>query len=61
MNTFNEFMVGVSAGEKKVVIRRLNAVLTPDEALNLAAWLVILAEPSASLRFDDLLTTIKNA
>jgi hypothetical protein len=34
--------------------------LTPDEALNLAAWLVVLAEPNASHTFVELLEAIAN-
>jgi hypothetical protein len=59
MDTFNKFMVGVQAD--KVVI--LNIVgpsyLSKDEALNLAAWLVSLADPGGE-KFTDMLSAVQN-
>jgi len=40
----NKFLVGVLAGD--IVIMRPKQRLTKEEALNLAAWIVALADPS---------------
>lgn len=54
----NEFMVGVR-GDGKVVITRFGLSLTPEGALNLAAWLSVLADPGGE-RFERLVQEIKN-
>jgi hypothetical protein len=40
----NEFLVGSMGGD--IVIQRLKQRMTKDEALNLAAWIVALADPT---------------
>jgi hypothetical protein len=55
----NRWLVGASAE----TIRILNParVLTPDEALVLAAWLVTLAEPMSDRYFDDVRAAVEAA
>jgi len=61
IETLNMFFV--SAGGGKVVIMKPPArgVLTPDEAMNLAAYLVSLAEMDATVKFEDVLKAVQSA
>jgi hypothetical protein len=57
IDTFNQFMVcGVRGGLQIDVGRRIS----PNEALNLAAWLVALAEPDADHEFSAVLEAVRN-
>ena len=50
----NEFLVGVQGDN--IVIQKswpLKLPISPDQAINLAAWLVACAEPNATRKFDD--------
>jgi hypothetical protein len=44
IDTSNDFLVGVR-GDDLVVMRPLRGCITKAEALRLAAWLVVLADP----------------
>lgn len=59
IETFNKFMVG-SMGDN-LVVQIPQASYTPDEALLLAAYLVSMAEHSASNKFDDVLNAVQGA
>jgi hypothetical protein len=54
----NKFGVG-GFDHKIVVTLRLHPLL-PDEALNLAAWLVALAEPDATNTFAEVLEAVRS-
>jgi len=59
IDTSNRF--GIAANGRDLLFMMLPpkaAGLTPNEALNLAAWLVVLAEPNASHTFVELLEAI---
>lgn len=44
IDTTNRFLVG-ARGDSVIIMRRPNAELSKEDALNLAAWLVALADP----------------
>lgn len=58
MDSSNQFAVGVR-GDGKVIITLYGIALSPEGALNLAAWLSVLADPGAE-RFERLVQEIKN-
>lgn len=41
----NRYMMGVQIPDKVVMLRPIPTLLTKDEALEVAAWLVALADP----------------
>ena len=43
----NDFLVGVQGGETIVILRPVPQQITKAQALNLAAWLVVLADDRA--------------
>jgi hypothetical protein len=51
----NEFLVGIVAGD--IMILRPKQRMTKKEALNLAAWIVALADPSGE-RWDKVLEAV---
>ena len=51
----NECLVGIMAGD--IVIQRPKVRMTKDEALNLAAWIVALADPSGE-KWDKVLEEV---
>lgn len=63
METFNQFMVGLQGGKLAIMNKaKLMTGITPDEARNLAAWLVTLADvidPTEGA-FDKILAAIQN-
>jgi hypothetical protein len=61
LDTGNLFLVGQNVGSQNVSIcNYLPKVLTRDQALNLAAWLLVIAgDPRAE--FDRLVDDIKNS
>lgn len=56
--TWNKFGVGIRG--KRLVMMVSPIGITPDDALLLAAWLVAVAEPFASVQFDPLLEKIRS-
>jgi hypothetical protein len=62
IDTMNKFGVCTNAVGKKALFLMSSpntAAISPDDALNLAAWLVALAEPDASHSFEDVLDAIR--
>ena len=59
ITTANIFGVGVRVGDNNLHIQNPSVVypLSKDDALNLAAWLVAMADPMRE-RFDDLLKRV---
>jgi hypothetical protein len=57
--TRNKFLVS-ARGEDVYLLGAPLGGISADDALNLAAWLVAIAQPSASLDFDDLLTVVQS-
>lgn len=57
-NTRNEFFVG-QQGDNLIVLRRYVDRLTFDDALNLAAYLVALADGQGTWPFADVLEAVK--
>ena len=57
MDVMNKFLVG--AHGQRIVIQRMPETLTPDDALLLAAWLVALAEPQATVTFHSVLKAVE--
>jgi len=56
-NTLNKYAVGAS-GARIIILRPPRGSMSPDDAMNLAAWLVALADPGGD-KFAALLKTIK--
>jgi len=56
MDTLNKFLVGCSRDE--IIIRAYLQVLSRDDALNLAAWLVTIADREG--KFNELLEAVQN-
>lgn len=59
MDTFNKFMVGAQGDKITLLNIRGPSYLSKDEALNLAAWLVSLADPGGE-KFTDMLSAVQN-
>lgn len=59
IDTMNDQLVGMQGKCFRILAPK--AVMTPDEALRLAAWLVSMAQPFATHTFEDVLTAIANA
>ena len=55
----NQWLVGMAG--KRIIIGRAPGSMTPDEAIQLAAWLVALAQPFATTTFDAALKEISQA
>jgi len=60
METFNKFGVGVNIGGQTISILLMKNQMTQEEALNLAAYLAVLADPLQE-RFPALLEAIQNS
>ena len=58
IETANKFLVGVR-GDNELTILKLGCKMKPDDALNLAAWLVALAEDNASYKFEEILKAVQ--
>ena len=58
IDTVNTFLVARQGDA--VIVQNPRRRMTPDEALNCAAWLVALAEHDAQHAFDDVLKAIRN-
>lgn len=58
--TMNLFGVGIT-GPGVCILRPVSSILTPDEALNLAAWLVAMAEHQATHSFDEVLKAVQES
>jgi hypothetical protein len=59
VDTFNKFAVGVQ-GDKITIFNIVGpARISKEEALNLAAWLVSLADPGGE-KFADMLSAVQN-
>lgn len=59
IDTLNRFMVGLQ-GRDVVTLRALPSRFSPDDAMNLAAWLVSMAEMDATHSFADVLAAVQN-
>lgn len=59
MDIRNKFLVGVRGSD--VVIGARVCMLSPDDALLLAAYLVAMAEPMTQTKFSDVLQAVQNA
>ena len=62
LDTTNRFQIGLLSDSRIKVLRLLPSSLTVDDALNLAAYLVALADPDAgkeNSRFSNLLKAIR--
>ncbi len=57
IETFNKFVVGSQAGGIRVMMPL--GLLTPDDALLLAAWLGSMAEHNASHKFEEVLKAVQ--
>lgn len=55
----NYQMVGIQAGNIGVAFPT-HKLMTPDEALVHAAWIVALAEPNSEHKFEDVLKKVKS-
>lgn len=64
IDTTNKFLAAQVVGAPpRLTICNRTALVHPipaDDALLLAAWLVALAEPAASVRFADVLDEVRN-
>ena len=58
LDTLNKFAVG-SLADSVVVLIPPQGPVSPDDALLLAAYLVAIAEPSASHPFADVLAAVR--
>jgi hypothetical protein len=54
----NRYLVGVQG--EHVIVMAPPALMAPDDALNLAAHLVALAQPYATLDFAELLAAVES-
>ena len=60
IDVVNKFMVGSRADKIFIMAPPIGQEISCDEALLLAAYLVSLAEPRASNRFEEVLTKVQN-
>ena len=60
LDTSNMLAVGREMATGKIVINHLCAILRPEDALNMAAWIVALVDPKHE-RFNQLLESIENS
>lgn len=60
--TMNMFLVSSTIGGtiRVMMAPRLMTGVTADEALNLAAWLVVIAEVNGATNFNDLLAAVRS-
>lgn len=58
LNSSNKFMVGVS-GARVVFLKPLPHTISMDDAVNLAAWLVALADPAGE-KFESVHEAVCN-
>jgi hypothetical protein len=58
MDTTNHFWVGLR-GQEIVIARQIRGAMTKEAALNLAAWLVVLADVNDE-KFNALLAEIRS-
>lgn len=62
IETENKFAVGLFLSRGWVTFMKDGRHdLSPDDALNLAAWLVAVAEPRASVHFADVLEAVQGS
>lgn len=60
IDTTNTFCVSVRSNGDRIAFFPPNHPISPDEALVFAAWLVALAEPNASFKFDEALEAVQS-
>lgn len=60
MDTFNKFAVA-AGGDGLVILNPPRQPMPYDDALLLAAYLVAMAEPFASVKFEDVLREVESA
>lgn len=62
IDTSNKFLVGVGMRGLETEIRPMVPVrnLSPDDALLLAAWLVVLATPFTKTKFEDIRSAVES-
>ncbi len=59
VDTFNKYIVG-RHGKDVVIVNRPTGPMSPDDAMNLAAWLVSVAEHDASETFEEIFNAVQN-
>lgn len=59
LDSGNKFGVGVS-GARIVILKPPTGTITKDDALNLAAWLAVLADGRPPYKFTSLLEAVQN-
>lgn len=59
IDTFNQYGVGITGNRITVLNMKSLFSLRPDQALNLAAWLVVIADPTGK-EFPKVLEAVKN-
>lgn len=59
IETLNQWMVASQGKNVRIMMPPLG-VLSADEAMRLAAWLVTMAEMDATHKFEDVLKAIQN-
>lgn len=57
IDTSNKFLVGIN--RDLIIVMMIRQTMSKDEALNLAAWLVALADPEGN-KFKALLEAVMN-
>ena len=55
----NKCLVGANASGVTMMLPPNQGELTFDDALSLAAWLVVIAEPYADHKFDEVLAAVR--
>jgi hypothetical protein len=56
----NKFLVSASADGREIQIMNPKYRLTPDEALELAAWLVAVSQSFATRQFHEILNEVES-
>lgn len=59
IDTLNKYGVGMS-GARINMLMPPRGTMSPDDALNLAAWLVAMAEGMTNTEFTDVLEAVRN-
>ena len=59
IDTTNKFLVSVQGNY--ILILNTRSRMSPDEALNLAAYLVVMSGPFAAAKFAEVLEAVQNA
>lgn len=60
IETVNEFMIGRRGGKVTIGLIPHNG-MEPDQALRMAAWLVVMADPGSTDRFNTIMQAIEGS